>query len=221
MIVGGVLIYGFKYPTNVDIAVFSDDYEMAKVIKYIKRGINIIDFTLTPKSKILEPTERKEKVQLKCCELKDLFEKIFNDITCKKPNSTDANGNPCINNSSTLNCMVEKCTKTLIEIVCREDCPKDEDGTVPAGYTYKYNLTGSGGRVVICINSKSTFLWAERMFHELYHICDREAPPDKEEEDPCAEARAYAAQICAFNDSLAQEQRRKFQKRCDEEKQST
>jgi hypothetical protein len=31
------------------------------------------------------------------------------------------------------------------------------------------------------------------MFHELYHICDRKAPPDKEEEDPCAEARAYAA----------------------------
>jgi hypothetical protein len=214
---GNYSILGFKYPKIIDITVLCDGFEVAKVRKYIKSGINIIDFTLTPKTKTLEPTERKEKVQLKCCELQDLFEKIFNDITCKKSNSTDANGNPCINNSSTLNCMVEKCTKTLIEIVCREDCPKDEDGTVPAGYTYKYNLTGSGGRVVICINSKSTFLWAERMFHELYHICDREAPPDKEEEDPCAEARAYAAQICAFDSFQGEKLRLDYQQRCERE----
>jgi hypothetical protein len=215
---GNYSIYGFKYPTNVDIAVFSDDYEMAKVIKYIKRGINIIDFTLTPKTKTLEPKERKEQPQMKCCELGNLFEEIFKDITCKKPNSTDENGKPCINNPSTLDCMLEKCKKTLIEIVCREDCPKDPDGKVPAGYTKKYNWSGSRGRIIICINSKSTFFWAERMFHELYHICDREAPPDKEEEDACAEARAYAAQICAFNDSQAQERLRYYQKKCNKEK---
>lgn len=65
---GNYSIYGFKYPTNIDIAVFSDDYEMAKVIKYIKSGINIIDFTLTPKTKTLESKERKDQEQLKCCE---------------------------------------------------------------------------------------------------------------------------------------------------------
>jgi hypothetical protein len=218
---GNYSISGFKYPTNVDIAVFSDDYEMAKVIKYLKSGINVIDFTLTPKTKTLEPKERKEQAQLKCCDLEDLFKKIFADITCKKPNSTDENGNPCINNTSTLNCMVEKCANSLIDIVCREDCPKDPDGKVPAGYTKKYNFSGTRGRVVICINSKSTFFWAERMFHELYHICDREAPSDKEDEDSCAEARSYSAQICAFNNSQAQEQRRIYQKRCDEEKNKT
>jgi hypothetical protein len=215
---GNYSIFGFKYPTTVDIAVFSDDYEMAKVEKYLKFGVNTIDFTLNPKGKELEPEERKEKVQLKCCELEDLFEQIFNDITCKKPTSTDENGKPCIKNSSTLNCMKEKCQKNLITVVCREDCPKYPDGKVPAGYTYKYNSTGISGSVVICINSESTFFWAERMFHELYHICDREAPPDKEEEDFCAEARAYAAMICAFNNFQGESKRVYYQYKCDEEK---
>jgi hypothetical protein len=215
---GNYSILGFEHQKNVDIAVFSDNYEMAKVEKYLKFGVNTIDFMLTPKTKTLEPTERKEQAQLKCCELMDLFEQIFNNITCKKPNSTDKNGKPCINNSSTLNCMEGKCTESLINIECREDCPKDKDGKVPGGYTDKYNLTGNRGRIVICINSKSTFLWAERMFHELYHICDREAPPDKEDEDPCAEARAYTAQICAFDNFQAEENRRYYQEICNKEK---
>jgi hypothetical protein len=48
---GNYSIFGFKYPTTVDIAVFSDDYEMAKVEKYLKFGVNTIDFTLNPKVK--------------------------------------------------------------------------------------------------------------------------------------------------------------------------
>jgi hypothetical protein len=189
-----------------------------EVKKYLKRGDNIINFTLTTVPKTLEPTERKEKAQLRCCELLDLLKQILNDITCEKPTSTDENGKPCIKNGSTLNCMKEKCQKNLISVVCREDCPKYPDGKVPAGYTDKYNLTGSSGNVVICINSGSTFLWAERMFHELYHICDREVPPDEDEEDYCAEARAYTAMICAFNNSQAENLRLDYQQRCQREK---
>lgn len=214
---GNYSILGFKYPKTVDITVLCDGFAKAKVRQYLKSGINIIDFKLTPKAKTLEPTKRKKQAQLRCCELKDLFEQIFTDITCKKPNSTDENGKPCIKNTSTLNCMEEKCTKSFIDIVCREDCPKDRDGKVPAGYTDKYNLTGKRGRVVICINSKSTFFWGERMFHELYHICDREAPPDKEEEDPCAEARAYAAIICAFNNFQGEKLQLYYQQICERE----
>jgi hypothetical protein len=55
------------------------------------------------------------------------------------------------------------------------------------------------------------------MFHELYHICDREAPPDKKEEDPCAEARAYAAMICAFNNFQTEKLRLEYQQRCESE----
>jgi hypothetical protein len=214
---GNYSISGFKSPNIVDITILCDGFEEAKVRKYLKSGINVIDFTLTPKIKNLEPKERKEQAQLKCCDLEDLFKKIFADITCKKPNSIDENGNPCINNTSTLNCMNEKCVKNLIDIVCREDCPKDSDGKVPPGYTKKYNLSGSRGVAIICINSESTFFWAERMFHELYHICDREAPPDKEEEDPCAEERAYATMICAFNNFQGEKLRLDYQQRCKRE----
>ncbi len=214
---GSYSILGFKYPKIVDITVLCDGFEVAKVREYLKSGINIIDFTLTPKMKTLEPIERKERAQLKCCDLEDLLKKIFTDITCEKPNSTDENGKPCINNTDTLNCMAEKCKKNLIEIICREDCPKGPGGKDTAAYTDKYNLTGSGGRIIICINSKSTFFWGERMFHELYHICDREAPPDKEEEDTCAEARAYAAQICAFNNFQGEKLRLDYQQRCERE----
>jgi hypothetical protein len=216
--VGNYSILGFTDPATVDIVVLSDGHKKEEVKKYLKRGDNIINFTLTPVPKTLEPTERKEKAQLRCCELLDLLKQILNDITCGKPTSTDENGKPCIKNNSTLNCMKEKCQKNLIYVVCREDCPKDPDGKVPAGYTDKYNLTGSSGSVVICINSESTFFWAERMFHELYHICDKEAPPDKEEEDYCAEARAYTAMICAFNNSQAENLRLDYQQRCQREK---
>jgi hypothetical protein len=77
---GNYSILGFKYPKIIDITVLCDGFEMAKVIKYIKTGVNIIDFTLTPKTKTLETRERKEQAKLRCCELEDLFEKMNDHV---------------------------------------------------------------------------------------------------------------------------------------------
>ena len=54
-----------------------DELVLEKYPEQIKviTGRNVIDFTLTLKTKTLETKERKEQVQLKCCELLDLFKK--------------------------------------------------------------------------------------------------------------------------------------------------
>jgi hypothetical protein len=52
------------------------------------------------------------------------------------------------------------------------------------------------------------------IFHELFHTCDRESPPNSKRGDPCSEARAHGAAACVWEDEWSKTQSKKYSKQC-------
>ncbi len=218
---GEYSISGLKYPGTYHVGVYKNGYKRSKFKVKLIKGNNSFDFTkepkkdrkpvnLGPEKKLREKRSSSQSVEGKECScFEDNLGRSPSEIfshSCglvNTPNPEDPQNRPCIKNEHTRDCMQKRCERNRIKFECLDDCERKEVGDKIAfvcGQTDDLNLDiNKEGTITLCANNSDLCDFPKTVFHEMFHMCDRAASPEKKS---CAEKRAYNALYCVYQTDM-------------------